>query len=69
MNGKKAKLLLKSLSYHPNDGREYTTRVAKTVAVNTGRVNADGSPVVQWEQRKMTTVNGARNIYQALKKE
>lgn len=69
MNGKKAKYLRKLAGFVPSAAREYNERTVKTVMVDTGKVGADGTPVLA-PQLCVTRslVKGERTHYRVLKK-
>ncbi len=68
MSKKRSKLLRKLMDYSPSSPREYKDTAVKTVAVPTGRLNADGSEQFTFEQRIIRTNVGKRAAYQQGKK-
>ena len=68
MSHKQAKMIRKLIGFHPADEREYNTSIVKTVAVDTGRIDANGNAIIDFQQRVTTVAKGLRNAYQRAKK-
>lgn len=68
MSQKSAKYLRKLIDFKPNSPREYVDKVVKTVAVPSGRLDANGAPIMNFEQRILRTNTGVRKTYQTIKR-
>lgn len=65
---KQAKALRKALGFVPSAERSYTTKTVKTVAVDTGKVDANGKAIMTLQARQTTTADGLRKAYQQAKR-
>lgn len=67
MNKKHLKSLRKALQFHPALPREYVTRSVKTVAIPTGKLDAQGNAIMHFEVRQNVQATGLRKAYQQAK--